>query len=364
MTSSPRTGVFLLNFGEPEEPTLASVVPFLERIFSSNASLEGDRTPEAVQARSHELAVARAPGLIEEYEAIGASPLAEQARGQVDLLQALLDEMDFDARVYLGMQFTDPSIPEIVKQARDDGVERLVVLPVYPLCGRSTTVAALESVVDAAQELGWEAPVLEISGWHRHPDYIAMHADHIRSFLAERGVALEDEGTELVFSAHGTPVKYLDAGNRYDKYVDDFCALLARSLGVERFHLGFQNHGNRPIAWTQPDIEKVVKELPNRQLVVVAVSFMHEQSETLAELDIELREDAESVGSAFHRVPVPHDHERFIRVLGDLVLARSATSDGSAPPAAVGLNLVPCLCRNEKGTHCLNGAGFAVGEVS
>ncbi|MDY6780048.1 MAG: ferrochelatase, partial [Halobacteria archaeon] len=34
------TGVVLLNFGEPEEPTRENVVDYLERIFLSNMSLE------------------------------------------------------------------------------------------------------------------------------------------------------------------------------------------------------------------------------------------------------------------------------------------------------------------------------------
>ena len=56
-----RLGVILLNFGEPEHATLAEVVPFLERIFTTNASLEGNPTPEQVRARSRELAERRAP---------------------------------------------------------------------------------------------------------------------------------------------------------------------------------------------------------------------------------------------------------------------------------------------------------------
>ncbi|NJD09119.1 MAG: ferrochelatase, partial [Gemmatimonadetes bacterium] len=36
-----KTAVLLLNFGEPEHAPLAEVVPFLERIFNLNATLEG-----------------------------------------------------------------------------------------------------------------------------------------------------------------------------------------------------------------------------------------------------------------------------------------------------------------------------------
>src|SRR5207249_3949247 len=49
------TGIILLNFGEPAEATLESVVPFLERIFFTNASLESAASPEAVHERSRQL---------------------------------------------------------------------------------------------------------------------------------------------------------------------------------------------------------------------------------------------------------------------------------------------------------------------
>jgi protoporphyrin/coproporphyrin ferrochelatase len=70
--------------------------------------------------------------------------------------------------------------------------------------------------------------------------------------------------------------------------------------------VGFQNHTNRRIAWTEPDVEKVIETVDADTVIVDPVSFMHEQSETLAELDHELSEEAEARGLAFHRVPVPH----------------------------------------------------------
>jgi ferrochelatase len=251
----------------------------------------------------------------------------------------------------MGMQFTEPSIRDVLDQARADGMERLVCLPVYPLCGRSTTIAALADVRRDTEAMDWDIDVFEISGWHNHPDYARLHADNIRAFVAERGVDLDAAGTRLVFSAHGTPVKYLNDGNRYDRYVDEICEALSRELGGLGFTLGFQNHGNRPIEWTQPDIDTAVASLDGTDAVVVAVSFMHEQSETLAELDHDLREEVEAQGLAFHRVPVPFDTPRFIDVLADLVEARL-----EGPGADVGgRELRPCLCRSTGGACCLNG---------
>lgn len=346
-----KTGVIVLNFGEPESPTFEAVVPFLERIFLSNADLEHAASQEEARARSHRLAVARAPGLMDEYVAIGGSPLNAQARRQGELLQTELISRGLDASCYMGMQFTDPSIGQVLTDARKDGMERIVALPVYPLCGQSTTVAALAELRRQIEDLEWDVEVLEISGWHRHPDYARLHAENIRTFARERGVDLHAPGTRLVFSAHGTPVKYLNDGNRYDRYVDEICHALAQELGGLSFTLGFQNHGNRPIEWTQPDIDTAVGTLDGDDAVVVAVSFMHEQSETLAELDRDLREEVEAQGLAFHRVPVPFDAPRFIDVLADLVEARI-----EGPGAdVVGREMRPCLCRSDGGACCLNG---------
>jgi ferrochelatase len=353
-----KTAIVLLNFGEPENPTLEEVVPFLERIFSLNAPLmEGTPSEAEVRARSRRLAEQRAPGLIEEYLEIGGSPLLAQAREQVDGLDAELARRGHDATVLLGMQFTEPSIAAAVGRASEAGAERLIALPIYPLAGPSTTVAALAEVDRVVAELGWDAPVHRIAGWHRHPAYLRLRADAVRRTLAEGGVSLDDPRTRLVFSAHGTPLKYLEQGNGYDTYVRDFCRSLAAELGVDTYEIGYQNHTNRPgVEWTRPDIDQVIAEIQGDRVVVDPVSFMHEQSETLAELDHELREQAESRGLGFHRVRIPHADPEFIGLLADLAEPfmggpAIAPRDG---PVVAGVEMRQCVCSPVPGTFCMN----------
>jgi protoporphyrin/coproporphyrin ferrochelatase len=345
-----KTGVLVINFGEPETATAEAVVPFLERIFLTNSSLEGAQPDEAQRTRSRQLAAARAPALVEVYRRLGGSPLNAQARGQSEALEAELERRGHDVRCYPVFQFLDPSLEDGVRRAREDGVDRLVALPVYPLCGQSTTVAALEEVARAVRALEWEVDLLEIAGWHRHPDYLPFHAERVAAFCEEAGVDLRDPETRLLFSIHGTPLRYLYEGNRYDRYVDETCETLADLLGVGRFAMGYQNHTNRPIEWTEPAVEEVVEHLDARRVVVVAPSFMHEQSETLAELDHDLRERVEARGIAYHRVPVPHDHRRFVAVLADLV---ESVAEPDATGRGVGWRR--CICRGRSGAHCTNG---------
>ena len=67
-----KVGVLTLNFGAPENATLEEVVPFLEKIFMRNSSLEPDE--DNAQKRAQQLANTRAPELIKDYKKIGGSP--------------------------------------------------------------------------------------------------------------------------------------------------------------------------------------------------------------------------------------------------------------------------------------------------
>lgn len=340
-------GVVLLNFGEPERPTREAVVDYLERIFLANADIDGDVDREDAEDRAAKLARRRAPGLIEEYEKIDGSPLCPQSIRQADLLQTELGERGYDARTYLGMQHTEPFIPEAVDRARSDGIDHLVGVPMYPLCGPSTNVESLEKLGDAVSAANWDVEVDELVGWHRHPGYTRLRTRNIQEFLTTRGLSIDDD-TQLVFSAHGTPIYYLDEGSRYETYVEEYCETVAASLGVDSYNLGYQNHENRDVEWTKPDVETVIENLDAERVVVEPVSFMHEQSETLSELDVELRAEAVEAGIDFYRVPIPFDDNRFIEAIADLVEPFLAGFDPDY------YQLRRCNCRDAPRAFCLN----------
>ncbi|MWV39121.1 ferrochelatase [Natrialba sp. INN-245] len=348
------TGIVLLNFGEPATPDRDVVLEYLTRIFYDNASLEDVESDEAAWERSRELAKRRLPSLMEEYEEIGGSPLQEQADAQAAALEEELATRGHDdVTVYRAMQFMEPLIPDVAAELADDDVDRVLAVPIYPLCGPSTTVSSIDSLESSIDDVdGYEPEFQSLTGWHRSPIYNRLRADGIREFLDEEGLDPNDPDTVFVFSAHGTPTKYLEEGSRYDQYVEEHAEAIGRLLELDDYEIGYQNHSNRDIDWTEPETEDVVEELGRtdaaERVIVEPMSFMHEQSETLVELDVDLREDAEEVGLELHRVPVPHDDPRFGELLSDL-----------AEPFVSGLepsyyNLRPCQCRDEPGTYCLN----------
>ena len=349
MTPPEKVAVLLVNFGEPAELAEESVRAYLERIFRQNLRLDpaGVTDPDA---RIRELATRRAPGLLEAYRAIGGSPLNAQADTQAERLAEVLASRGLDARVFSAFQFTEPFVRDAVSLARIAGADTLVVLPIYPLCGQSTTVAAIDDAERALEASGWRPRFVAVAGWHHHPAYRELRARGVRSFLEARELDLADPDTLLFFSVHGTPLEYLSEGNRYDRYVEEHCRMLAADLDADRWAVGFQNHENRPIPWTRPTGEEVLRDAPERRVVAVPVSFMHEQSETLVELDRDVRDFAAGLGKELHRVPVPWDEPGFPRFLADLV--NEALNAIEADTRA----LAPCRCRPAPGTWCTNGA--------
>ena len=156
--------------------------------------------------------------------AIAGSPLNRQATPGPAAWSVCCAPEARRPHVYPPFNSPSPSSPRRWR-ARDDGVDVLVALPVYPLCGHSTTVAALHDVRRALDELEWIPSCVSLSGWHHDPRYVAARAG-TSSFVTQRPRP-EDPDTILYFSAHGTPLKYLEAGSRYDRYVAEHCQAIA-----------------------------------------------------------------------------------------------------------------------------------------
>ncbi|SIS20657.1 ferrochelatase [Natronorubrum thiooxidans] len=344
-------GIVLLNFGEPATPERTEVLEYLTRIFHDNASLEEAETEEEEWERSRELAQRRLPSLMEEYEAIGGSPLQEQATAQAEGLTSTLTDRGHNVTVYHAMQFMEPLIPDVAAELADEEFDSIIAVPIYPLCGPSTTISSIDALETSIDEIdGYEPEFTAITGWHRAPVYNRLRAEGITTFAEEEGLDLQDPETVFVFSAHGTPTKYLEEGSRYDQYVEEHAETIASMIGIDDYEIGYQNHTNRGIEWTEPETEDVVEGLEGEaeRVVIEPMSFMHEQSETLVELDIDLREDAEAVGLDLYRVPVPHDDPRFPTLLSDVI---EPFLSGFEPSY---YQLRQCECRSEPGTYCFN----------
>ncbi|MBD1914924.1 MULTISPECIES: ferrochelatase [Cyanophyceae] len=316
-----RVGVLLLNLGGPEQPD--DVRPFLFNLF---ADPEIIRLPFPWLQRplAWLISSSRAKQSQANYQQIGGgSPLRRITEEQADALKQVLADKGTEADIYIGMRYWYPFTEEAVAQIKRDGVEKLVVLPLYPQFSISTSGSSFRLL----ERLWLEDPALQrivytaIPSWYERPGYSEAMADLIAQELDK----LENpDQAHLFFSAHGVPVSYVEeAGDPYQREIEHCTELIMRSLNRPNPHtLAYQSRVG-PVEWLQPYTEDAIEQLAQqgvKDLVVVPISFVSEHIETLQEIDIEYREIAEAAGiHGFHRVPALNTHPRFIADMADMV---------------------------------------------
>ncbi|MEM8641716.1 MAG: ferrochelatase [Cyanobacteria bacterium P01_G01_bin.54] len=315
------TGVLLLNLGGPD--TIEDVGPFLLNLFSDPEIIRLP-VPWLQKPLAWFIATRRTKTSQENYRQIGGgSPLRRITEEQGAALKAHLDGRGFETKVYVGMRYWHPFTEEAIAQLKQDNLERLVILPLYPQFSISTSGSSfrlLEQIWQddtALQQLDYTV----IPSWYQHPDYLAAMADLIRAQLDQFE---HPENVHVFFSAHGVPLSYVEeAGDPYQREIEDCTQRIMTTLGRPNAHtLAYQSRVG-PIEWLRPYTEDALEELGGqgiKELVVVPLSFVSEHIETLQEIDIEYREVAEAAGiEQFKRVPALNTHPLFIQSLSQLV---------------------------------------------
>ncbi|MEC9452987.1 MAG: ferrochelatase [Cyanobacteriota bacterium] len=320
-----RVGVLLMNLGGPER--IQDVGPFLFNIF---ADPEIIRLPNSALQRplAWLISTLRSSKSEQAYRSIGGgSPLRRITEQQARELQSLLRQRGIDATSYVAMRYWHPFTESAVADIKADGIDQVVVLPLYPHFSISTSGSSFRELQRLRQtdESFRKLPIRCIRSWYDHPGYVRAMAE----LIAEQ-VRLSDvpEEAQVFFSAHGVPKSYVEqAGDPYQKEIEACTTLimaeLENLLGYGNPHsLAYQSRVG-PEEWIQPYTDEVIEQLGEagtRDLVVVPISFVSEHIETLAELDIEYRELATEAGIVhFRRVPALDTYPTFIEGLADLV---------------------------------------------
>jgi len=323
-----KVGVLLLNLGGPE--TLDDVQPFLYNLFADPDII---RLPTSLQflqgLLASVLSAARAPKSRVAYESIGGgSPLRRITDDQAVALQGALDARGVQAKTYVGMRYWKPFTEDAIDAIKRDGVNRLVVLPLYPQFSISTSGSSLRLLEQYFSEDEQLARVKHtvIPSWYQRPGYVKAMAKLISQTLNEK---FDDNREPIIFfSAHGVPVSYVEeAGDPYKAEMEECVQLIVdelRGMGVANEHvLAYQSRVG-PVEWLKPYTDDTIRQLGRdgtKAMCAVPISFVSEHIETLEEIDMEYRELAEENGiEKWGRVPALDTDPLFIDDLAEAVI--------------------------------------------
>jgi ferrochelatase len=231
--------------------------------------------------------------------------------------------------VTVAMRYGLPSIRQRLESLKERGVDRIVIVPLYPQYSAATTASTFDAVSAAMARWRHIPELAFLSDYHDEPDYIEAVASSIREHWAQNGRA-----QVLVLSFHGLPERSRRQGDPYYDQCLKTGQAIAAALGLKEaeWRLVFQSRFGAE-EWLKPYCIEVLKALPGegvRSVDLICPGFSVDCLETLEEIAIANKEEFMAAGGEQYRyIPALNarpDHAKFI---ASLVLKRLAGSGGA-----------------------------------
>lgn len=317
-----KTGLLLTNLGTPDTPSVPDVRRYLRQFLSDPRVLDMNPLGRWLLLNLIILPFrpAKSAHAYQKIWTARGSPLRFHSEDLAHKVQALLPGVS----VKLSMRYGNPSTGLALDQMLAEGVERIVVFPLYPQYAASSGGTALEEVMDVLRRRWNVLPVHVVEPFYDHPAFIGAFASTVRDSLAGF------DADHVLFSFHGLPERHVtqsDVTGRHCLASQNCCAaitdanrfcyraqchatarLLAASAGLSdtAWSLSFQSRlGNIP--WIRPYTDEVLVDLARRgvkRLAVACPAFVADCLETLEEIGMRAAQDFKAAGGdALHLIP-------------------------------------------------------------
>ncbi|MBS0556525.1 MAG: ferrochelatase [Proteobacteria bacterium] len=317
--SEASIAVLLVNLGTPEAPTAPAVRRYLAQFLSDSRVIDYPRwlwwpLLHGVILRLRPRRSAHAYAKIWTPQG---SPLLVNTLAVAKKLGA--DATLSGIRIAAAMTYGDPAIAQTLRALCNDGVQRILVVPLFPQYSATSTAAAMDAVFYALRGERCVPEIRSIADYHANPDYIAALAASVEKYWFTHG-----RGERLLLSFHGIPERYVSAGDPYRDQCLATANLLRERLGVSGSELAvtFQSRVGRE-RWLAPYTDATLAQLAQsgvRHVQVVCPGFAVDCLETLEEIAIRGREQFLAAGGArLDYIPALNDSAAHLRLLANLI---------------------------------------------
>jgi ferrochelatase len=320
-----QTAIVLFNLGGPDN--LASVEPFLINLFSDREIIELPLGAALQPVFARVIAKMRGPSVRRNYARIGGgSPQLRLTMSQASALEDRLNAGIPDRyRVFIAMRYSRPTCEDTIAAIAASGIRRIVTLTLFPQYSKATTGSSRREFERIIVRPVWDALGFDVT----HIDRYGADAGYLDA-MAERVQEAWNRIPEprranavILFSAHGLPQRFIDAG---DPYVQEIEAtrrgILERVALPCRDVLAYQSRTG-PVKWIGPGTDETLHALGGAgvdDVLVVPLSFVSDHIETLYEVDLLFRDVAARAGiTGYYRSEALNSSPRFIGALADLV---------------------------------------------
>ncbi|MCG9123713.1 ferrochelatase [Laribacter hongkongensis] len=321
--SAPKTAALLVNLGTPAAPTAAALRPYLAEFLSDPRVIELPRwlwwpILHGIILRTRPRASA------EKYASIWlpeGSPLAVYTRRQAEGVASRLEQHALAGELVVdwAMRYGSPSVASRLDALREQGVDRIVLLPMYPQYSAATVASTWDAAADWMRTRRNPPEMRLVRHFHAHPAYVRALAARVRSHWQEHG-----RPDRLLMSFHGMPEATLAQGDPYFCECHATARLLAEELELApaEWEIAFQSRFGRA-AWLKPYAAGRFAALPGegvQRLDVICPGFVADCVETLEEIALEGRQTFIGAGGReFHAIACLNDDPVWLDALAGLV---------------------------------------------
>ena len=250
-------------------------------------------------------------------------------------LQKKIDDLT-SVPIALAMRYQSPSILQGLQELHDQGVDKVLVFPLYPQFAMATTETILVLAEELRQKHFPQMQFTSVPAFYNHPDYIRVLGNSIQESL--QGVEFE----HLLFSYHGVPERHIRKSDITKSHckIDGSCCqtpspahqfcyrhqcyettrLVAEYLELkpDTYSVSFQSRlGFDP--WLKPYTDRTIERLGlngTKKMAIVCPAFVSDCLETLEEIGMEGQEIFHEVGGKdFSVVPCLNDREDWVKML-------------------------------------------------
>lgn len=337
-----KKGVLLVNLGTPDSPSVSDVRKYLNEFLMDERVIDINPINRALLVKGI-IVPFRGPKSAKIYKEVwteNGSPLLYYSVKAKDLLQEKLGK---EYSVELAMRYQSPSIESALQRLKDQQVESILVIPLFPQYASASTGSVIEKVMKL------------ISKWQTIPNISFINSFHndegMLNVFAENAAKYQPETFDhILFSFHGLPERQLTKADHSGKYclqtpdccsrlnnVNRFCysaqshdtaRLLAERLNIpkEKYTICFQSRlGNSP--WRKPYTIEVLEELAKKgakRLLVFSPAFVSDCLETNYEIACEYNDEFRKWGGEkIQLVESLNDHPVWIDALAKMVLSNT-----------------------------------------
>jgi len=320
---TPRLGILVTNLGTPDAPTTPALRRYLAEFLGDPRVVEINRPlwwlllhGVILRTRPRKSAAA-----YREVWEEGGSPLLTIGQKQVaGIKERLAKKLKGPFSIELAMRYGNPSIRDGLRKLREEGAERILVLPLYPQYSATTVGSTYDAVFDELKHWRFIPELRLIGQYADDPGYIESLANTIREHWDQHGKA-----EKMLMSFHGMPRRYLLNGDFYHCQCQKTARLVAEHLGMadDEWQVTFQSLFGREV-WLKPYTDETVEALAKsgmKKLDVICPGFSADCLETLEEIEGENAEIFEEHGGESLRyIRALNDRDDHLDMLTNLVL--------------------------------------------